>query len=130
MEEAFKNRLILILAVLSALLFIATLGSCNNAFRQRAARDKEMVSRLDLEESMAKSSQENQGLEQRVKTLEKALEEEKAGHETDKKNLAQERLVNESLKEELAKVTKLKEALEEDLKEALVSDKSAKSKMR
>lgn len=128
MEEAMKNRFILILAILSATLFIATIGSCTNAFKQKTARDKEMVTRLDLEEKMAKFSQEKKSMSEKIKSVQKESEEEKAACEATKKTLIQEQLVNQSIKDELTKVTKLKEALEEDLKEALVAAKSTKSK--
>lgn len=126
MEEAFKNRFILILGVLSALLFVITVGSCTNAIRQKGARDKEMFARLDLEEKMSKFSQEKTSLEEKLKAKDKDLEEENAILQATKKALVQEQLVNQSLKEELSKVTKLKDALEEDLKQALVTGKKAK----
>jgi len=128
MDESLKTRIILILAILSAIFFIATIGSCSNAYRQKAARDKEMAARLDLEEKMGRFSQEKTMLEEKINTREKELEEEKAAHQATKKALVQEQLVNQSLKEELQKVSKLKDALEEDLKEALVASKAAKLK--
>jgi len=129
MDEAVKNRIILILSILTIILFISTIGSCNNAFRQRAARDKEMVARLDLEEKMTKFSQGKKAMDDKIKAVQKELEEEKAASEVTKKALMQEQLVNQSLKDELTKVTRLKDALEEDLKEAL-SGRSTKSKMK
>lgn len=129
MEEALKNRIIVILSILSAILFISNIGSCNNALRQKGARNKEMVTRLDLEEKMSKFSQEKKAMDEKLKALGKDLEEEKAAHEVTKKTLVQEQLVDQSLKDELAKISKLKDALEEDLKEALAG-KSAKSKMK
>ncbi len=129
MDEAIKNRIILILSILSVILFISTLGSCNNAFRQKAARDKEMVTRLDLEEKMTKFSQEKIAADDKIKAIQKQSEEEKAANEVAKKALMQEQLVNQSLKDELSKVTKLKDTLEEGLKEALTG-KSTKSKMK
>ncbi|MDD5097725.1 MAG: hypothetical protein PHU59_04510 [Candidatus Omnitrophica bacterium] len=126
MDEQLKNRLVVILAVLTAIFFFATLSSCNSALRQKTARDKEMSARLQLEEKMSKFSQEKSALEERAKAKEKESEEAKQGLETTKKVLIQEQLVNESLKEELQKVTKLKETLENDLKNALVAEKKAK----
>ncbi|MCX5703273.1 MAG: hypothetical protein NT066_02105, partial [Candidatus Omnitrophica bacterium] len=114
--------------ILSIILFIGTLGSCNNAYRQKAARDKEMATRLDLEEKMNKFSQEKKAIEGKLKALENELQEEKATLGVTKKAVLQEQLINQSLKEELSKLTKLKEALEEDLKEALVHAKSEKLK--
>lgn len=128
MEESIRNRLILILAISTAIFFIGTVSSCGNARRQRVARDKEMAVRLDLEEKMSKFNQEKAALEAKMGSLAQGLEEEKAAHQATKKALLQEQLQNQSLKEELQKVVKLKEALEEDLKEALVKGKSAKSK--
>ncbi|MBI4982534.1 MAG: hypothetical protein HZC15_05315 [Candidatus Omnitrophica bacterium] len=122
-----KNRIILILSVLSAILFISSVSSCASANRNKSARDKEMVARLDSEEKMSKFTQEKSSLEEKLKAATTSLEEEKAAHQALKKSLVQEQLVNQSLKEELQKVTKLKEALEEDLKESLTG-KSTKTK--
>ncbi len=121
MEEGAKNKLILILVVLTAIFFVTTLGSCNNYRMQKLAHNKEMVTRLDLEEKMAKFIQERGSLEQKLSSTTQGLEEEKAAHQATKKVLLQEQLVNQSLKEELEKVTKLKEKLEDDLKEALTT---------
>jgi hypothetical protein len=121
MEEGAKNKLILILIVLTAIFFVITLGSCNNYRMQKLAHNKEMVTRLDLEEKMAKFIQERGSLEQKLSSATQGLEEEKAVHQATKKVLLQEQLVNQSLKEELEKVTKLKEKLEDDLKEALTT---------
>lgn len=123
-----KNRLILISALLTLIFFIAAIGSCTNVNRLKSSRDKEMATRLDLEEKMSKFTQEKATTEGKLKSASQELEEEKAAHQAIKKALLQEQLVNQSLKEELQKVVKLKEALEEDLKEALVAVKSSKSK--
>jgi len=128
MEETIKDRIILVLAILTAIFFVATVNSCSNTYRQKTARDKEMAARLDLEEKMNKFTQEKASTEEKLNTANKELEEEKTAHQATKKALEQEQLVNQTLKEELQRVTKLKEALEEDLKEALVKNKSAKSK--
>jgi len=128
MDEGFKNRVILILIVLTAIFFLSTVSSCSNAHRQKISRDKEMATRLDREEKLNKLEQEKAGVAAKLNSLSQALEEEKAAHQETKKSLTQEQLANQSLKEELQKVTKLKEALEEDLKEALVAGKAKKSK--
>jgi len=128
MDESLKSRIILILSVLSAMLFIATVGSCRDAYMKSKSRDKEMVKRLDFEEKATKSMQEKAALEGNIQKLQKELEEEKASHQVTQKALLQEQMVNQSLKEELGKLTKLKEALEDDLKEALVNAKAAKTK--
>lgn len=121
MEEAMKSRLILILSVLCVILLISTIGSCSNAYRQKGARDKEMVARLDLEEKMSKFTQEKAAITDKLKAKDQELQEDKATLEATKKLLVQEQLVGQSLKDELTKVTKLKEALEGELREALTA---------
>jgi uncharacterized protein YaaN involved in tellurite resistance len=128
MEENIKNRLILILAILTLIFFMGSVGSCANAHRQKLARDKEMLTRLDLEEKMSNFVNEKASFEEKIDTLSKELEKKETELQETKKALVQEQLINKSLSEDLEKVTKLKDALEENLKEALVKDKSTKSK--
>ena len=123
MDEALKNRIVIILAILSAVFFFGTLSSCNSAIRQKAARDKEMAARLALEERTSKYAQEKSALEEKARAKENETQELKVALEAAKKALVQGQLVSQSLKEELQKVTKLKETLEEDLRQALVSGK-------
>jgi ABC-type phosphate transport system auxiliary subunit len=101
MEEGFKNRLILILVIFCIILAIGNISSCSNALRLKAARDKEMYSRLDSEERMSKFTNEKAALE-------KAIEEQKALIEALKKDLAQEQLASQALKEEIQKLTRSK----------------------
>lgn len=126
MEESVKNRVIIALAILTAIFFVATIGSCGSAGRMKSYRDKEMANRLDFEEKATKCVQEKTALQERLKNATQSLESEKTDHQITKKALLQEQLVNESLKEEVAKVTKLKEQLEADLKESLAKSKSKK----
>lgn len=128
MEESFKNRIIIIFAILTVIFFIGAVSSCSDAKRQKLARDREMATRLDLEEKMSKFGQEKAAIEKNVEALSEKLTEEEAEHEITKKALLDEQLVNESLQKEVLKVTKLKEKLEEDLKEALVTGKSETTK--
>jgi biopolymer transport protein ExbB/TolQ len=127
-EVSIKNRFILILAVLTAIFFLGMVNSCSNASRQKAARDKEMAARLDLEEKMTKHGQEKAALEEQIKAKDQELAEEKAAHQATKKALVQEQLVNQNLKEEVSKIAKLKEALEEDLKDSLTGKSSRHKK--
>jgi hypothetical protein len=127
-EEVIKNRIILVLFILSVILFIGAVSSCRNVRQYRLIQQEEIAKRLDAEEKLSKSVLEKSNLETKLNNLAKELEEEKAVHEFTKKALVQEQLNNQSLKEELEKLTKLKEALEEDLKEVLVSRKSTKKK--
>ncbi|MFH0826411.1 MAG: hypothetical protein V1923_00785 [Candidatus Omnitrophota bacterium] len=125
MEENVKSRLILILGVMTVIFFISTVSSCGNAYRNKMGQVKETLQRKALEEKLNLISQEKVNQEENLASLQKQLDDEKAGHEATQKALVQEQLVNQSLKEELVKVTKLKEALEEDLKEALVQGKGS-----
>lgn len=124
MAEDFKNRIILILSVLTVLFFLTTVGSCANARRQKISRDKEMSIRLDVEERMSKFTQEKTELEEKIDSLSKQMNKEKTELDKIKKDLAQEQSLNQKLQEELEKTTKLKETLEEDLKEELIKTKS------
>jgi len=126
MDESLKNRIVIILAVLSAVFFFGTLSSCNSAMRQKAGHDKEMAARLALEERMSKFSQDKSALEEKAKAKEKEAQELRDTLEATKKALVQNQLVNQSLKEELEKVTKLKEALEENLKETAAGANKSK----
>jgi thioesterase domain-containing protein len=126
MDEALKNRIVIFLAILSAVFFFGMLSSCNSAMRQKAARDKEMAARLALEEKTSKYAQVKSALEEKTKAQENEAEELKVALEAAKKALVQDQSVTLSLKEELQKVTKLKEDLEEQLKQALVNGKKLK----
>jgi len=128
MEESLKSRIILILGILTVIFFLFAVGSCSSVSRMKGARDKEMASRLDLEEKMSKYNQDKSRVEEKLKSTTQALAEEQAANQATKKALLQEQLVNQSLKEELQKVTKLKEALEEDLKESLAGRNKSKKR--
>jgi hypothetical protein len=126
MDEAIKNRIVIILAVLSTIFFFSTLSSCNNATRQRAARDKEMAARLALEEKTSKYAQERSALEEKAKAKEKEVQELKSTLEIVQKSLAQEQLVSQSLKEELEKAAKLKVTPEKGSGQVLADGKKPK----
>ena len=128
MEESLKDRIILILLILTVIFFIGTVSSCSSAMRTKANRDKEMLTRIELEEKISKFTQDRAVSDGKLNSISSELGEEGSAHEATKKALLQEQLVNQSLKEELEKITKLKEALEEDLNDALVKSKAAKSK--
>lgn len=101
-----KNRVVIILAVLAAGFFLAAIGSYNNALRQKAGRDKEMASRLQMEEKMSKFFQEKSALEEKIKSKEGEAEEAREELEETKEALAQQQLENQGLKEELQKIDK------------------------
>lgn len=105
MHEGAKNKLIVILSLLTLIFFIISVGSCNNSRKRSLERDKEMATRFQLEETM---------------------NEEKAAYAATKKELSEQKSLNRDLQEELQKVIEHKEALEKDLKKALLAAKSEK----
>ncbi len=125
MEKNMLSKVIVPLAVVALVCFVVSVSSCNNARVQKNARDKEMATRMEVEEKLNKYLQEGTDLSEKLKKTQQALDEEKAAHQSTQQALEQEQLVNQSLKEELKKVTKLNEALEQDLKGALTSGKSS-----
>lgn len=126
MNETLKNRTLVGLAVLSAVLFFGFFSSCSSARHQKASRDKELAARLALEERSAKFIQERSMLEEKAKAKEAEAAELKSALEVSQKALSQSQQVNQSLKEELGKMTKLNESLEEQLRQALADGKKPK----
>ncbi len=124
MNENAKNKLILILTLFSILLIVISFRSCSVNQKTRAVRDKEIATRLDLEEKVFKIEQQKANLEKKVTNLGKELEQEKAARESADKSFNEEKLENNKLRDELEKLTGLKEKLEENLKEALVNNKN------
>lgn len=101
-----KDRIAIILAILSVVFLFATLSSCNSAMRQKRLRDKEMAARLQMEEKMNKFSQERSVLEERIKVKEKEAQEARLALEETNKALEQAQMVSQGLKDELQKATK------------------------
>lgn len=128
MEEGIKSRIILILAILTVIFFIASINSCMDARRWKNDRDSEKSTRFDLEARAQKFDSEKGSLEDRIRKEEKILEDEKAELNKTKEALLQEQSTNKNLTEELEKVTRLKETLEDNLKEALVGKSPKKTK--
>ncbi|MBM3244161.1 MAG: hypothetical protein FJZ12_04955 [Candidatus Omnitrophica bacterium] len=126
MEQFFKNRLVVILSILSVSLLVINIGSCVGSYSQNSLRKKEMAQRIQAEEKLMAFSSEKASLADRLKAKEKELDEERVAFQATKSALLQEQLVCQTLKEELQKVTKVKEALETDLKKALADLKKAR----
>lgn len=107
MDEAVKNRVILILIILNLIFFFWAIGANASSKKQNASLQKEMALRLGLEE-------EKENFSKSIKQTQEQLD-------AAQKSLIQEQLANKALKEELEKVNKLKDTLEENLKNALVN---------
>lgn len=120
MEENIKNRVILILAILTIIFLTGAVRSCSTAKKLKTT-----LFELDKEKAVSWDSQQQMNeLKKEKAALVKDLEDAKTENETVKKALMQEQLVSQSLKEELQKVTELKKTLEDDLKDALVKNKA------
>ncbi len=128
MDENLKGKVVLILVVLSLILFVSNISSCMLAQKSKGAFNKEMSTRMDLEEKLAKFNQEKAGLEAKLVKLNQELEQEKKEHEKTSVKFDQDEQLIQSLKEELQKVKNLCDKLEEDLKAARVTSKSTKNK--
>lgn len=126
MEVLSKNRPVLILSALCVLLFVFNIGSCINSQGKASAYRKEMAQRFDVEEKIAKLSQEKALLTEKLKAQEKESQEDKAALEAAKKALLQEQLVCQTIKDDLQKLTKINESLELKLKESLKTVKRVK----
>ncbi|MBI5145503.1 MAG: hypothetical protein HZA27_04910 [Candidatus Omnitrophica bacterium] len=128
MGELIKNKLILILAITTAVFFLGSIGSCNNIRRSRSAYQREMATRLDLEERMSKFTQEKEAAEAKINKLSKDLEAEQSEHQATKKVLMQEQALAKSLKEELGKVSGAPQEKLEGTPESSTTAKSGNSK--
>ncbi|MCM8791537.1 MAG: hypothetical protein NC826_00050 [Candidatus Omnitrophica bacterium] len=120
-KEELKNRIILILSVLTLILFVTTINSCSESYKQRKQKEKELRQRIELEEKLNRLSDERNIWLSNLDKCQQELRQMNEKLQVTEKNLFQQELINKSLKEELDKITKLKETLEESLKEALVS---------
>ena len=106
MEGLLKNKAFLFSVLLNFSFLVLAIASCNETRQEKAFRENDLRGKLIAEERLDKFDRERQGLEERIASLSKQLEEEKAGHELTKKALLQEQLVGKAVKEELNKVTK------------------------
>jgi len=130
MEEAVKNRVIMILLILSIIFFLLWIEASVSVNRQRTLATNKAALTMELEEKNAKLEKEKSdalGELEKAKTL---LSDEKTAHEATKKALSQEQVAEQALKSELESVTRLKETLEKDLKEALGNIESMKSRQK
>lgn len=121
-----KNKLVIILAIITVMLLALNIGSCVNATNQDSLRKKEMLQRMEMEEKMSKLSQDNAASSEKLKQAQKQLGEAEDSLQAVKKALNQEQLVTASLKEDLQKLTKAKDALEAALKKSPASNVKVK----
>lgn len=127
-EDAVKNRIILIVSTLCLIFFFWAIGVHSEIGKYKNNLQEEMRKRIEMEEQNTSFLKERSALQENVRQLASQIEEEKAAHQATKKALVQEQLVTDSLKEEVEKMTRLKEALEEDLKESLMKERQKQKK--
>lgn len=106
MEGLLKNKIFLFSVLLNFSFLVLAIASCSEAERQKKLVAKEMYDRLEAEEKSAGAAGERQGLQERIDSLQKQIEEEKASHELTKKALSEEQTVSRAIREELSRVTK------------------------
>lgn len=112
MKEGMKNKIILVLGLLTVIFFISSVSSYQDVVKQKKLVNQEIRARIELEEKALNLSNQNTDLEQRVGQLRETINREKATYETNSRILNQEisRLVGE-----LEAVIKSKESLEASL---------------
>ncbi len=127
-DEALKNRIILIISILCLIFFFAVVGSTKKSLKYERDWKAELRKRMELEEQNMDHVKEKVILENNNKQMTDQLVKEKKSHEDTKKSLAKEQLDVKSVKEELGKLNRLKDALEDDLKEALIKNPNSKKR--
>ena len=118
MEEGMKNKIVLALGLLTIILFISSIRSCQNMTREKELVNQEMRTRMELEEQVLYLSKRNTDLEQQINQLQEAVNQQETNYQSDQQALNQE--VAE-LREEIERITKLKDSLEKNLKKALAA---------
>jgi len=115
-ESALKNRVIIILTILCAILFLVAVGSCSNARRQSISRENERGKRFELEEKFSSFNDEKADLEEQLNTAKADLQAQEIKYHELEDELTQEHQRLEELEEDLEKTSALKDAQEAGLK--------------
>jgi CHASE3 domain sensor protein len=118
MRVNLKDRIILLLSLLTIILFISSIGSYQNLSKQRKLANHEISKRMESEEKIVNLSNRNKDLEQQLNRLQAALSTERTNYKSDTRALNNEIL---RLKDELEKTIQLKESLREQLRQSAVS---------
>ena len=103
MKENLKNKIFLLLVLLTIMLLIASVGFYQDASRQKRLLNQQRAAHMELEEKTLNLSNLNKDLEQRTVQLQEQLNQEKAVYQAAYKTLNQEIL---ELKEKLEGVDK------------------------
>lgn len=119
-EDAVKNRIILIVSTLCLIFFFWAIGAHSEIGKYKKNLQDEIRKRIEMEEQSTNFLKEKSNFVESIKQLTAQLEEEKAANQSTKKALVEEQLMSDSLKQEVEKEARLKQVLEENLKEALM----------
>lgn len=122
MEDLGSKKIVIVLSVAMLFFMATTVTSCLTNGKQKKSRDVEMAKRLDAEEKLSKVSSDKTVTDEKITTLTREIDAQKAALEKMQRTLTQEQLVNKSLQEELDKVSKLKDSFEEKLNAALAGN--------
>ena len=106
--ETAKSRTIVGLFILSAILLLSNISSCNNTKLKAKNLNNEQALRINLEEKIM-------NLEIEMAKLKETLNKTNKNFDATKKLLADQQLLNDNLKEQLQKTKDVKEALEDNL---------------
>jgi cell division protein FtsL len=120
------SKVVIVLSTVAVVFAVGTISSCVQVRQLKNSRDKEILTRMEIEERLSKLMQGKSTADDQLRSLKEELAKERSTRQATEKALLQEQLVNESLKEELSKVTRLKETLEADLKAALEANQKMK----
>ena len=115
-ESGLKNRVIIILTILCAILFLVAVGSCSNSRRQSLSREDERQKRFELEEKFSSFNEEKADLEEQLSVAKADLQDQETKYHELEDELTQEHQRTEELQEELEKISALKDAQEAGLK--------------
>lgn len=98
MKEGIKNKIILVLGLLTIIFFISSINSCHDAARQKKLVNQERRRRMEFEERVLNLSKRNADLGQKVIRLGERLNQREAVCQATQQELNQEilRLKGES----------------------------------
>jgi peptidoglycan hydrolase CwlO-like protein len=121
MDERTRERYLLVCIIIGVFSLILAISSGISAQKNKVAFQKEMATRLDIEEQLENSKFVISALEEEIEKLQSQVNVEREARQKLKTELEEEKLVTKALKEEIIKTNRLKETLERNLKEALAT---------
>ncbi|MFQ5680537.1 MAG: hypothetical protein ACE5GG_00560 [Candidatus Omnitrophota bacterium] len=120
LNEAIKNRIILVLGILCVILFFWAVGATRGFLKQKGLSQEEIRTRLEVEEENINLSKERSLLSAKAKQLGLDLQKQATEYQQTKDLLEKQRKESDRLREEMERLSRFKQALEENLKDALM----------